>query len=82
MAGTVGWERSLHGWVIMYDEEGERVVYDVELEMAYRYQRGLMDTDLYAMYPADTEWWHYVIRRTVRMSFDSPVFLFFSSRRY
>ena len=60
VAGTVGWERSLHGWVIMYDEEGERVVYDVELEMAYRYQRGLMDTDLYAMYPADTEWWHYV----------------------
>ena len=40
--------------------ECERVVYDVELEMAYRYQRGLMDTDLYAMYPADTEWWHYV----------------------
>ncbi len=60
VAGTVGWDRSPHGWVIMYDGEGTRVVYDVELEMAYRYDRGLLDTNLFAMYPADTEWWHYI----------------------
>ena len=60
VAGTVGWDRSPHGWVIMYDEDGTRVIYDVELEMAYRYERGRTDTDLYAMYPDAAYSWNYI----------------------
>ena len=59
VAGTVGWNNSPHGWVIMYDG-GTRVVYDVELEMAYHYERGRTDTDLYEMYPAAAYSWNYV----------------------
>ena len=60
VAGTVGWERSPHGWVIMYDGDGTRIVYDVELEMAYHYNRGRYDVDLYAMEPEDTTSWNYI----------------------
>ena len=35
----------------MYDAEGTRIVYDVELEMAYIYNRRILDADLYAMDP-------------------------------
>lgn len=59
VAGTVGWNNSPHGWVIMYDG-GTRVIYDVELEMAYHYERGRTDTDLYEMYPAAAYSWNYV----------------------
>lgn len=51
VAGTVGRNCSPHGWVIMYDAEGTRIVYDVELEMAYIYNRRILDADLYAMDP-------------------------------
>ena len=60
VAGTVGWNRSPHGWVIMDGAGGTRLVYDVELEMAYRYQRGLADTDLYAMDPVAAYSWNYI----------------------
>ena len=60
VAGTVGWNRSPHGWVIMDGAGGTRLVYDVELEMAYRYQRGLVDTDLYAMDPVAAYSWNYI----------------------
>ena len=60
VAGTVGWARSPHGWVIMYDTEGTRVIYDVELEMAYHYDRGRTDTDLYELYPDAAYSWNYV----------------------
>lgn len=60
VAGTVGWERSPHGWVIMYDDEGNRVTYDVELEMAYRVNRGRYDVDMYAMDVWKAAQWNYV----------------------
>ena len=60
VAGTVGWDRSPHGWVIMYDGDGTRVIYDVELEMAYHYNRGRTDTNLYELYPDAAYSWHYV----------------------
>ena len=60
VAGTVGWDRSPHGWVIMYDEEGTRIIYDTELEMAYHYNRGQLDVDLYAMTPDDAYGWNYI----------------------
>ena len=60
VAGTVGWDRDPHGWVIMYDAEGERITYDVELEMAYRYQRGRYDVDMYAMGSWKANQWNYI----------------------
>ena len=60
VAGTVGWDRSPHGWVIMYDAEGTRVIYDVELEMAYHYERGRTDTNLYELYPDAAYSWNYI----------------------
>ena len=60
VAGTVGWDHDPHGWVIMYDAEGERITYDVELEMAYRYQRGRYDVDMYAMGSWKANQWNYI----------------------
>lgn len=60
VAGTVGYDRDPHGWVIMYDEDGARITYDVELEMAYRYNRHNYTTDMYAMSPIKAAQWSYV----------------------
>lgn len=60
VAGTVGYARSPHGWVIMYDSEGTRIVYDVELEMAYIYDRGIENADFYALEPLRAYRWSYV----------------------
>ena len=60
VSGTVGWARSPHGWVIMYDDAGERLIYDVELEMAYIYDRGLLQTDFYAMNGAKSASLNYI----------------------
>lgn len=60
VAGTVGYDRDPHGWVIMYDEDGTRITYDVELEMAYRYNRHNYTTDMYAMNPIKAAQWSYV----------------------
>ncbi len=60
VAGTVGWDRDPHGWVIMYDADGNRVTYDVELEMAYRVNRHRYDVDMYAMNTWKAAQWNYV----------------------
>lgn len=60
VAGTVGYARSPHGWVIMYDSEGTRIVYDVELEMSYIYNRGIENADFYALEPLRAYRWSYV----------------------
>lgn len=44
----------------MYDEDGARITYDVELEMAYRYNRHNYTTDMYAMSPIKAAQWSYV----------------------
>lgn len=60
VSGTVGYARSPHGWVYMRGEDGGRVVYDVELEMAYRYERHIADADFYALSGYELNRWQYV----------------------
>ncbi len=60
VAGTVGWDRDPHGWVIMYDDDGNRVTYDVELEMSYRVNRHRYDVDMYAMNSWKAAQWNYI----------------------
>ena len=51
VAGTLGWDYESHGWVDIYDEDGNRLTYDCETEMAYR-RDGEYGKDMFAM-----PWW-------------------------
>ena len=51
VSGTMGWDYEPHGWVDIYNAEGERLTYDTETEMAYR-RDGEYGKDMYAM-----PWW-------------------------
>lgn len=51
VSGTMGWDYEPHGWVTIVNDEGERLTYDCETEMAYR-RDGEYGKDMFAMV-----WW-------------------------
>lgn len=58
VSGTLGWDYDRHGWVVIYDEDGTRLTYDVETEMAYRRDR-VYTKNMFAMSPAYAAGWNY-----------------------
>ena len=58
VSGTMGWDYEPHGWVIIYDENGTRLTYDTETEMAY-HRDGVYDRDMFAMNPWYAAGWNY-----------------------
>lgn len=58
VSGTMGWDYEPHGWVIIYDDEGNRLTYDTETEMAYR-RDGDYSKDMFAMSRWYAAGWNY-----------------------
>lgn len=58
ISGTLGWDYERHGWVVIYDENGTRLTYDAETEMAY-IRDGDPPRNMFAMSPAYAAGWNY-----------------------